>query len=142
MSEVKAKGLDHVAIVVKDLDVAIAHYRDALGLTLHEIEEVEEQKVKTAIFGHGLGRIELISPTTSDSGVAKYLEKRGEGLHHICIEVEDVEAALAALKAKGAPLIDETPKIGAGGAKIAFVHPKGNHGVLVELRQGPPSQNG
>lgn len=139
MSNVKAKGLDHVAIVVKDLDAAIAHYRDALGLTLHEIEEVAEQKVKTAIFGHGLGRIELISPTTQDSGVAKYLEKRGEGLHHICIEVDDIEAALAALKAKGAPLIDETPKIGAGGAKIAFVHPKGNHGVLVELRQGPAS---
>lgn len=141
MSDVKAKGLDHVAIVVKDLDVAIAHYRDALGLELAEIEEVAEQKVKTAIFGHGMGRIELICPTTEDSGVAKYLQKRGEGLHHICVEVADIEAAMAVLRAKGAPLLDETPKIGAGGAKVAFVHPKGNHGVLVELRQGPKSEH-
>jgi len=140
MGNVKAKGLDHVAIVVKDLDVAIAHYRDALGLELAEIEEVPEQKVKTAIFGHGMGRIELICPTTEDSGVAKYLQKRGEGLHHICVEVDDIEAAMAALKAKGAPLLDESPKVGAGGAKVAFVHPKGNHGVLVELRQGPKSE--
>lgn len=136
MGNVKAKGLDHVAIVVKDLDVAIAHYRDALGLELAEIEEVAEQKVKTAIFGHGMGRVELICPTTEDSGVARYLQKRGEGLHHICVEVEDIEAAMAALREKGAPLLDETPKVGAGGAKVAFVHPKGNHGVLVELRQG------
>ena len=134
---VKAKGLDHVAIVVKDLEQAIEHYRTAFGLELAEIEEVPEQKVRTAIFGHGMGRIELISPTTGDSGVAKYLEKRGEGLHHICVEVENLEAAMAALKAKGAPLIDETPKPGAGGAKVAFVHPKGGNGVLVELRQGP-----
>lgn len=133
---VKAKGLDHVAIAVKDLDKAIAHYRDVFGLELAEIEEVAEQKVRTAIFGHGLGRIELICPTEPDTGVAKFLDKRGEGLHHICIEVEDIEASLSELKQKGAPLIDETPKIGAGGAKIAFVHPKGGHGVLVELRQG------
>jgi methylmalonyl-CoA/ethylmalonyl-CoA epimerase len=134
---VKAKGLDHVAIVVKDLEKAIEHYRTAFGLELAEIEEVPEQKVRTAIFGHGMGRIELVSPTTQDSGVAKYLEKRGEGLHHICVEVEDIESAMAELRQKGAPLIDETPKPGAGGAKVAFVHPKGGHGVLVELRQGP-----
>jgi methylmalonyl-CoA/ethylmalonyl-CoA epimerase len=134
---VKAKGLDHVAIAVKDLDKAIAHYRDVLGLELAEIEEVPEQQVRTAIFGHGTGRVELICPTSPDTGVAKFLEKRGEGMHHICIEVEDIEATMAALREKGAPLIDQTPKPGAGGAKVAFVHPKGNHGVLVELRQGP-----
>lgn len=133
----KALGLDHVAIAVKDLDAAIALYKDALGLELAEIEEVPEQQVRTAIFGHGMGRVELICPTTSDSGVAKFLEKRGEGLHHICIEVDDIEGAIAALKAKGAPMIDEKPKIGAGGAKIAFVHPKGMKGVLTELREGP-----
>lgn len=133
----KSQGLDHVAIAVKDLDKAIALYRDVLGLELAEIEEVPEQQVRTAIFGHGTGRIELICPTASDTGVAKFLEKRGEGLHHICVEVSDIEAAIAALKAKGAPMIDETPKPGAGGAKVAFVHPKGAHGVLVELRQGP-----
>jgi methylmalonyl-CoA/ethylmalonyl-CoA epimerase len=134
---VKAKGLDHVAIAVKDLDRAIALYRDAFGLELAEVEEVPEQQVRTAIFGHGKGRVELICPTVSDSGVARFLEKRGEGLHHICVEVEDIEAAMAALKERGAPLIDEVPKVGAGGAKVAFVHPKGAAGVLVELRQGP-----
>ncbi len=134
---VKAKGLDHVAIAVKDMDKAVAHYRDVLGLELAAIEEVPEHQVLTAIFGHGSGRVELICPTSPDTGVAKFLEKRGEGVHHICIEVEDIEASMAALRAKGAPLIDETPKPGAGGAKVAFVHPKGNHGVLVELRQGP-----
>ena len=137
MSQVKAKGLDHVAIAVKDLEKAIAFYEKSFGLKLAEIEEVKEQKVRTAIFGHGLGRIELICPTEPDTSVAKFLEKRGEGLHHICIEVEDIEASLAELRAQGTPLIDQTPKIGAGGAKIAFIHPKGTHGVLTELRQGP-----
>ena len=132
-----AKGLDHVAIVVADLDKAIAIYRDVLGLDLSEVEEVPEQQVKTAIFGKGMGRIELISPTVKTSGVARFLEKRGEGLHHICIEVEDIEAALAELRARGAPLIDLTPKPGAGGARVAFVHPRGVNGVLLELREGP-----
>ena len=135
--KVKAKGLDHVAIAVKDLDKAIALYRDAFGLELAHVEEVPEQQVKAAIFGHGMGRVELICPTVKDSGVARYIEKRGEGLHHICIEVDDIEAAMKELKAKGAPLIDEVPKPGAGGAKVAFIHPKGTSGVLTELRQGP-----
>jgi len=137
MSQVKAKGLDHVAIAVKDLEKAIAFYQATFGLELAEIEEVKDQKVRTAIFGHGLGRIELICPTEPDTSVAKFLDKRGEGLHHICIEVDDIEACLAELKQQGAALIDQTPKIGAGGAKIAFIHPKGAHGVLTELRQGP-----
>ncbi len=139
---VKAKGLDHVAIAVKDLDKAIALYRDAFGLELAEIEDVPEQQVRTAIFGHGAGRIELICPTVADSGVARFLEKRGEGLHHICVEVDDIEAAMSALRERGAPLIDQTPKPGAGGAKVAFIHPKGSHGVLVELRQGPAKTHG
>jgi methylmalonyl-CoA/ethylmalonyl-CoA epimerase len=134
---VKAKGLDHVAIVVKDLEAAIRLYRDTLGLELTHVEEVKEQQVRTAIFGHGMGRVELICPTTTDSGVARFLEKRGEGLHHICVEVEDLDAALAALRAAGAPLIDQTAKPGAGGARVAFVHPRGTHGVLTELREGP-----
>ena len=134
---VKAKGLDHVAIVVENLERAVEFYRTSLGLELAEIEHVPEQQVRTAIFGHGMGRVELICPTTEDSGVARYLKKRGEGLHHICLEVEDLEATLADLKAKGCPLVDEVPKSGAGGAKVAFIHPKGTHGVLTELRQGP-----
>jgi methylmalonyl-CoA/ethylmalonyl-CoA epimerase len=134
---VHAKGLDHVAIVVRDLEESIRLWRDALGLELAHIEEVPEQQVRTAIFGRGMGRVELISPTTKDSGVAKFLEKRGEGLHHVCIEVEDIEAAMASLRTAGAPLIDAQPKPGAGGARVAFVHPKGMKGVLTELRQGP-----
>jgi methylmalonyl-CoA/ethylmalonyl-CoA epimerase len=137
MSQLSAKGLDHVAIAVKDLDAAVKYYVEVLGFAPPELEEVPEQQVKVAIFGHGMGRIELICPTTKDSGVAKFLEKRGEGLHHVCIEVGDIEATLASLKAKGAQLIDETPKVGAGGAKVAFIHPRGAHGVLTELRQGP-----
>jgi methylmalonyl-CoA/ethylmalonyl-CoA epimerase len=132
-----AKGLEHVAIAVKDLDVAVKYYVEVLGFAPPELEEVPEQKVRTAIFGHGMGRIELICPTDASSGVAKFLEKRGEGLHHICVEVDDLVATLAQLKARGAQLIDETPKPGAGGAKVAFIHPKGAHGVLTELREGP-----
>ncbi len=131
-----ARGLEHVAIAVKDLDAAVHYYVHVLGFAPPELEVVAEQKVRTAIFGHGMGRIELICPTDSSSGVAKFLEKRGEGLHHICVEVDDIVATLAELKAKGAALIDEVPKIGAGGAKVAFIHPKGAHGVLTELRQG------
>lgn len=131
----KAKGLDHVAIAVKDLDAAVKYYVEVLGFSPPELEVVEDQKVKTAIFGHGSGRIELICPTEPDTSVAKFLEKRGEGLHHICVEVDDIEASLRSLKAQGAQLIDQTPRLGAGGAKIAFVHPKGAHGVLTELSQ-------
>jgi len=130
-------GLDHVAILVADLDAAIALYRDVYGLTLHEVEEVPSEKVRVAIFGHGAGRIELVSPSGPDSPMAKTIEKRGEGLHHICLEVPDIEKAMAGLKARGAPLLDEKPRPGAGGARVAFVHPKGSRGVLVELRQGP-----
>lgn len=134
---VRAKGLDHVAIVVRDLEESIRLWRDALGLELTHVEEVPEQQVRTAIFGHGMGRVELISPTTPDSGVARFLATRGEGLHHVCIEVEDIESAMNSLRKAGAPLIDQEPRPGAGGARVAFVHPKGMRGVLTELRQGP-----
>ncbi len=130
-------GLDHVAILVADLDAAVRLFRDVYGLELSEVEEVPTEKVKVAIFGHGAGRIELVSPLGPDSPMAKAIEKRGEGLHHVCLEVPDLAAAMAALKARGAPLLDEKPRPGAGGAKVAFVHPKGSRGVLVELRQGP-----
>ncbi|MFL5262566.1 MAG: VOC family protein [Anaeromyxobacteraceae bacterium] len=109
-------GLDHVAILVSDLDAAIRLYRDVYGLELAEVEEVPSEKVRVAIFGHGAGRIELVSPSGPDSPMAK---------------------AMAALKEQGAPLLDEKPRAGAGGAKVAFVHPKGSRGVLVELREGP-----
>jgi methylmalonyl-CoA/ethylmalonyl-CoA epimerase len=133
------RGLNHVAIAVKDLEAAVAFYRDVLGLECEGRERVADQQVDVAFFGGGSapgsGRIELISPFTPDSGVARFLDKRGEGLHHICIDVPDLDAALARLKARGLPLIDEQPRIGAGGARIAFVHPKGGRGVLIELRE-------
>jgi methylmalonyl-CoA/ethylmalonyl-CoA epimerase len=134
-------GLDHVAILVSDLDAAIRLYRDVYGLVLCEVEEVPTEKVRIAIFGHGAGRIELVAPVGADSPMARTIEKRGEGLHHICLEVPDIADAMAALKGSGAPLLDEHPRAGAGGAKVAFVHPKGSRGVLVELRQGPPTDN-
>jgi len=137
---VHAKGLDHVAIVVRDLEESIQLWRDALGLELAHVEEVPEQAVRTAIFGRGMGRVELICPTTQDSGVAKFLASRGEGLHHVCIEVEDIDAAMESLREAGAPLIDKEPRPGAGGARVAFVHPKGMRGVLTELRQGPAEE--
>jgi methylmalonyl-CoA/ethylmalonyl-CoA epimerase len=130
-------GLDHVAILVADLDAAVKLFRDVYGLELAEIEDVPSEKVRVAIFGHGAGRIELFSPSGPDSPMHEALEKRGEGLHHVCLEVPDVEKAMASLRAQGAPLLDEKPRPGAGGAKVAFVHPKGSRGVLVELRQGP-----
>lgn len=138
--DTKKPGLDHVAIAVKDLDAAVALYRDVFGLEVAEIEEVPTEGLKVAIFGHGAGRIELMQPIAESSSVHKFLEKRGEGLHHICIEVPDIEAAMEAARAKGAPLLDEKPRPGAGGAKVAFVHPKGTRGVLLELRQGPAQE--
>jgi methylmalonyl-CoA/ethylmalonyl-CoA epimerase len=133
----RAPFLDHVAIAVADLDAAVKYYVEVLGFPPPELELVAEQKVRTAIFGHGAGRIELISPTDASSPVAKFLDKRGEGLHHVCIDVADIGAALDELKGRGAALIDDTPKRGAGGALVAFIHPKGALGALTELRQGP-----
>ncbi len=128
-------GLDHVAILVKDLDAAVKLYRDVYGLHLDEIEDVPTEKVRVAIFGHGLGRIELVCPTDPASGLGKRIAEKGEGLHHVCLSVPDIEQAMASLRARGAPLLDETPRPGAGGSKVAFVHPKGSRGVLVELKQ-------
>ncbi len=130
-------ALDHVAIAVNNLEEAVAYYVDVLGFAAPEIETVESQQVRVAIFGHGTGRIELLCPTSSQSPVGRFLEKRGEGLHHVCVEVVDIDKSLLNLKAQGAKLIDEVPVPGAGGSRIAFVHPKGAHGVLTELRQGP-----
>ena len=129
-------GLDHVAILVSDLDAAVKLYRDVYGLELAEIEEVPTEKVRVAIFGHGAGRIELVCPTDPESSLAKRIKEKGEGLHHVCLAVPDIEKAMGALRARGAPLLDEAPRPGAGGSRVAFVHPKGSRGVLVELKQG------
>jgi methylmalonyl-CoA/ethylmalonyl-CoA epimerase len=126
------KRIDHIAIVVENLESALGIYRDALGMQLDHVETIPEQDVKIGFLPSGETEIELLEPINPGSGIGRYLEKRGEGLHHICLEVDDIEATLADLKAQGARLIDDTPKRGAHG-KIAFIHPKGANGVLIEL---------
>ena len=127
------KRIDHIAIVVEDIESALGFWRDALGLELEHVEEVPEQKSIVAFLPTGESEVELVKPTTDDSGVARYLNKRGPGIHHICFEVEDIESALEDLKRKGVRLINETPTKGAGGKRIAFIHPESTNGVLVEL---------
>jgi methylmalonyl-CoA/ethylmalonyl-CoA epimerase len=129
------KRIDHIAIVVEDIEATLGFWRDALGLELADIEEVPEQKSQVAFLPVGESQVELVRPTTDDSGVAKYLQKRGPGMHHICFEVDDIEGALRQLKARGVRLINETPVPGAGGKRIAFIHPESTSGVLVELYQ-------
>lgn len=124
--------IDHIGIVVRDIGEALKVYEEALGLPLSDVVDVADQKVEVAFLAVGGSNLELVQPTSDDTGTAKFLEKRGEGVHHICIEVEDLESSLARLKAHGVQLIDEVPRKGAHG-RVAFVHPKGAHGVLVEL---------
>lgn len=130
------KKINHVGIAVKSLEASIPFYRDVLGMEFEGTEEVVEQKVKVAFLCVGESRIELLEPTSADSPVAKFLEKNGEGTHHLAYQVDDLEAALAELKAKGVRLIDETPRRGAHNSLIAFIHPKAGGGVLTELCQG------
>lgn len=124
--------IDHIGIVVRDIQQALRVYGTALGLPLEEVVEVPDQKVEVAFLPIGESNIELVQPTSDDTGIAKYLEKRGEGIHHICIEVDDIGSALARLRAHDVRLIDEEPRQGPHG-QIAFVHPRGAHGVLIEL---------
>jgi len=129
-----AYRLDHVAVAVADLPRAVALYRDVLGLPVGPVERVEDQSVDVAFVGEEPGRIELISPFR-ECGVSKFLQKRGDGLHHVAVRVHDVAALLSSLKARGVALIDEAPHTGAHGTTVAFVHPKGAMGVLLELVQ-------
>ncbi len=127
------KKISHIAIVVPELEEAMGFWVEALGLKLEHMEHVPDQGVDIAFLPAGESDIELIQPIDAESGVARYLEKRGPGMHHICLEVDDIEATLQNLKQANVPLIDEKPTIGTGGKKIAFIHPKGTNGVLVEL---------
>jgi methylmalonyl-CoA/ethylmalonyl-CoA epimerase len=129
--------INHVAVVLPDLEDNATFWLEALGLPLEKIEDIPEQQVRVAFLPVGESHIELLTPTDDESGVARYLQKRGPGLHHICLEVDDIEATLAQLKAAGVPLIDERPQVTSNGKKLAFVHPKGTGGVLVELYQLP-----
>ncbi len=129
------KRIDHVAIIVRNIDQALAFYRDILGITPREIRDVPTEQVRIAFLplgGPDGSEIELIEPTTSDSSLVKFLEKRGEGLHHICLEVDDIETSLQEMQERGAPVLDQRPRIAAEGRAI-FVHPKGTNGVLLEL---------
>ena len=129
------KKVNHIAIVVPDLDASMLFWVDALGLELTHREHVASQGVDVAFLPVGDTKIELLQPTDDESGVARYLAKRGPGMHHLCFEVDDIEAALAKLQALGIQLINEAPMIGSDGRKFAFIHPKSANGVLVELYQ-------
>lgn len=126
------KKINHVAIVVGDIDAALEFWGDQLGLQLDHIEDVPSQGSKVAFLPIGEGEVELVQPTDPETGLAKYLEKRGEGMHHLCIEVNDIESMLKTLKEKGAKLINEEP-LDLPGRRMAFIHPKSANGVLVEL---------
>jgi methylmalonyl-CoA/ethylmalonyl-CoA epimerase len=127
--------IDHLGIATNGLDEALKFWRDALGLELKDIETVEDQKVKVAMLPVGESRIELLEATSEDSPIAKFLQKRGAGIHHIAVRVDDIRATLSRLKESGARLIDEEPRTGAGGCLVAFVHPSATNGVLLELVQ-------
>ncbi len=127
--------IDHIGIATRGIEDAMTFYRDALGLDASETEEVAEQKVRVAMLPIGESRIELLEATSEDSPIARFLEKRGPGIHHIAVQVDDILVALAGFKEKGARLIDEEPRHGAGGCLVAFVHPSSTGGVLLELVQ-------
>ena len=129
--------IEHVALAVSDLDAAVEHYSKTWGLEVEHRERVEDQGVEEAMLPLGESYLQLLGATGPDTTVGKFLAKRGEGLHHIAYEVDDLEGALAQLKEQGVPLIDEAPRKGGRGHMVAFVHPKGNHGLLVELIQAP-----
>jgi len=125
--------IDHIAVVVQDLDTALRFYRDALGLDVIERRKVPEEQVEVASLSLGASSIELVQPLDTESGVARFLEKRGEGLHHICLTVEDITPAMERLRDAGGELISEEPRVGADGRRYAFIHPQSAHGVLLEL---------
>ncbi len=133
----KATHIEHLGIAVSDLRAAIEYYENVLGLKCYSIEEVKDQKVKTAFFKIGQTKIELLESTSPDGPIGKFIEKKGEGIHHIAFAVEGLQATLNELKEKGVKLIDEKPRPGAEGLNIAFLHPKSTGGVLTELCEKP-----
>ena len=129
------KRINHVAVVVDDMQKSLSFWRDALGMELHELRDVPAEQSEVAFLPLTGSEVELVRPTTADSGIAKYLAKRGPGMHHICLEVDDLSAMLAQLKAQGIRLINEEPRQAPDGRRYAFVHPESSGGVLVELYQ-------
>jgi methylmalonyl-CoA epimerase len=133
--------LHHVAVVVRDLDQALGFYRDTLGLEVADRRRVEEEGVEIAFLPTGEAEIELLEPLTGEGGVARFLEKRGEGLHHVCLEIDDIEAAMDRLEAAGTRVLSEEPQVSADGTRYVFVHPESAHGVLIELYQPPDRES-
>jgi methylmalonyl-CoA/ethylmalonyl-CoA epimerase len=131
----KVNQINHVAVVVDDMEKALAFWRDGLGMDLHELRDVPAEKSQVAFLPLPGSEVELVQPTTDDSGIAKYLAKRGPGMHHICLEVDDIDGMMTQLKTKGIRLINEEPRTAADGKRYAFVHPESTCGVLVELYQ-------
>ena len=131
------RRIDHIAIAVHDIDEAAKFYRDILKLDLSGVEVVTEQKSKVGFFKIGESNIELVQPTSDDSPLVKFLETRGPGIHHICLEVDDIQSEVEELKKRGARMIDEKPRPGAHNTQVAFMHPKSSGGVLIELNQLP-----
>lgn len=133
-------GLDHIGIVVQDINDSLRFFESGLGLHLDHVASEEGGETNVAFLPVGDSEIELVQTHDPESGLGKFLAKRGEGIHHICFQVDDIDAALARLKEQGAQLIDQTPRVNASGMKYAFIHPKSAHGVLIELYQKPASQ--
>lgn len=131
----KVNQINHVAVVVDDMEKALAFWRDGLGMDLHELRDVPAEKSQVAFLPLPGSEVELVQPTTDDSGIAKYLAKRGPGMHHICLEVDDIDGMMTQLKTKGIRLINEEPRTAVDGKRYAFVHPESTCGVLVELYQ-------
>jgi methylmalonyl-CoA/ethylmalonyl-CoA epimerase len=131
----KIKAVNHVAVVVEDMEKSLLFWRDALGIELQELRDVPAEQSQVAFLPVAGAEVELVMPTTTDSGIAKYLAKRGQGMHHLCLEVDDIEGMMLQLKAKNIRLINEEPRTSADGKKYAFIHPESTGGVLVELYQ-------
>ena len=134
------KKINHIAIAVKDLDQATKFYQNTLGLPLSSVEVVAEQKTMVGFLKIGASNIELVQPAEPGSPLDKFLETRGPGIHHICLEVDDIEAEIKSLLDKGAVMIDQKPRLGAHHSKVAFIHPKSSNGILIELVELPKGQ--
>jgi methylmalonyl-CoA/ethylmalonyl-CoA epimerase len=131
------KRIDHIAVLVDDMETTLRFWRDALGMQVTGVQDVPVEAAQIAFIPTGGSEIELVRPTTDDSGLAKYLQKRGPGMHHVCLEVDDITAMLAQLKEHGVQMINEEPRLGPDGRKYAFIHPKSANGVMVELYELP-----
>ncbi len=134
----KVKRIDHIAILVDDMDKTLGFWSQALGMEVSHLQDVPAEAAQIAFLPAGSSEIELVRPTTDDSGLAKYLEKRGPGMHHICLEVDDIDGMLRQLEGQGIQLINDQPRAAADGRKYAFIHPKSANGVLIELYEIPP----